>query len=296
MRGGLLILEVMKAEVIRRIKLEGVPSASGLARVPGGYLIGCDDSPWVFRIDGEGKVLEKKRIFEGEGPRIPKPIKPDIEALAALGEEDGILMLGSGSKIPERTGIVLLRPFGEPEYYAAEGFYRAVIEACGMAAEDLNIEGASCVGWELSLLNRGGNRLIRLNAGELLQHLRSGGPMPKLRVSQYVLPQNGAYQAGFSGAAAGPDGHMLFCASVEATANWIDDGEVLGSYVGLLDPDGGKENAQCVMVMENGVAFKGKIEAIEATGIKGEDWWEVLTVTDDDAGGSELVWVRMGRF
>lgn len=282
----------MKAEVTRQTRLEGIPSASALARVGNQLLIAGDDSPFLFQTDLQGKVLDRIRVFPGDEARIPKAEKPDIEAMALLGNEDGVLLFGSGSKLPKRGVIVHWPTAGKPKVYAAEAFYRHVMAACGIGEDDLNIEGAACHGWELFLLNRGGNQVIQLQATALLAHLMQGGALPALSVQAYELPRDTGHLAGFSGAAALDHGRLLFCASVEATANWIDDGEVLGSYVGLIDLDA-PDKLQIAPIMHDGKRFLGKVEAIELRRELPGGVLEAWAVTDDDAGGSDLLELKI---
>jgi hypothetical protein len=281
----------MKATILERKPLEGVPSASGLSATEGGFFVVGDDSPVLFRIDATGEVQERMQIFASEEERIPKAIKPDIESIARLGQDDGILLFGSGSKIPRRAGIVWIKPFEMAQHFDASAFYLRIIDACGITLDDLNIEGAACDGWTLHLLNRGGNHRISLQAGELIRFLQENGPVPNLQCQSYTLPAVEGHLAGFSGAAFhAPSGRLIFCASIEATDNWIDDGAVLGSYIGWLDLADASGQVRIAPVLEeNGDIYTGKIEAVELYLTLSTTRLELVAVTDDDKGGSEFL-------
>jgi hypothetical protein len=281
----------MKAQILQQRPLEGVPSASGLSKADGGFFVVGDDSPILFKIDMQGQVLERMQIFASEETRIPKAVKPDIESIAQLGQEDGILLFGSGSKIPRRAGIVWIKPFEMAQHFDASAFYLAIIDACGISIDALNIEGAACDGWNLHLLNRGGNQRISLQAGELIRFLLGEGPVPNLSCQAYQLPMQGGYAAGFSGAAFDShSGRLVFCASIEATENWIDDGQVLGSFVGWLDLADASGQVHIAPVLDaQGAPYLGKIEAVEVLYRHSPTHLELVAVTDDDKGGSEFL-------
>lgn len=281
----------MKAQILHQRTLEGLPSASGLSRAEGGLWVVGDDSPQLFKIDLMGEVLEKQQIFASEETRIPKAVKPDIESIAQLGQGDGILLFGSGSKIPRRAGIVWIKPFEMAQHFDASAFYLAIIDACGITIDALNIEGAACDGWTLHLLNRGGNQRISLQAGELVRFLQGNGPVPSLTCQAYQLPEAGGHFAGFSGGSFHQhSGRLVFCASIEATDNWIDDGEVLGSYVGWIDLTDASGKVHITPVLDTqGEVFMGKIEAIEVLHNISANILELAAVTDDDKGGSEFL-------
>jgi hypothetical protein len=281
----------MKAELIQIVTLEGIPSASALSKVGGLLWVAGDDSPFLFAINPKtGVQVKALRLFDGAGPRIPKAEKPDLECMALLGQEDGLLLFGSGSKVPQRSKVVYWPTSGVPQVIQAEGWYLELMKACGVGPEDFNLEGAACHGWELLLFNRGGNQVIRLHAQELLSHLLNRGSMPELQVFQVDLGQKSGFPIGFSGASHLDANRILFSASVEATDNWIDDGEVLGSFVGLLEWGGDAGfRVKMTPVTRGGEPYKGKIEAVELAEDLSEDRFLLWAVTDDDQGGSDLL-------
>ena len=281
----------MKAIILQQRSLEGVPSASGLSATDGGFFVVGDDSPLLFKVDAQGNVLERTQIFASEEERIPKAIKPDIESIARLGQDDGMLLFGSGSKIPRRAGIVWIKPFEMAQHFDASAFYLAIIDACGITLDDLNIEGAACDGWTLHLLNRGGNHRVSLQAGDLVRFLLGDGPVPSITCQAYTLPSVGGHPAGFSGAAFDSgSGRLIFCASIEATDNWIDDGQVLGSYVGWIDLADASGQVHITPVLDQaGATYLGKIEAVEVVQRISPTHLELVAVTDDDGGGSEFL-------
>ncbi|OGX81438.1 hypothetical protein BEN47_05680 [Hymenobacter lapidarius] len=66
------------------------------------------------------------------------------------------------------------------------------------------------------------------------------------------------------------------------------DGPVLGSFVGVLDL---KKNTGTFarLVWADGRAYHGKVEGLAVRRALAEGRWELLLVTDDDAGGSTAV-------
>jgi hypothetical protein len=98
------------------------------------------------------------------------------------------------------------------------------------------------------------------------------------------LPHINGRAAGFSGATFVQD-RLFVSASVEDTNDAVLDGAVLGSFVGVLD---GPQRAATFARLRwaDGRDYLGKVEGLAVRRTLGTGRWEVLLVTDDDAGGS----------
>lgn len=67
--------------------LEDVPSASGVVKYGDGFYAVGDDSPYLFQLDSEFKLISKRLIYSTEkleGITLPKFFKPDFEVLNCL--------------------------------------------------------------------------------------------------------------------------------------------------------------------------------------------------------------------
>ena len=286
----------MRAAVLSEINIPGLPSASGLEIVGRtAYVIG-DDSPYLYLLNaatlaptGRVQLLETS----GFGPaRLPKLEKPDLECLVALRWPDGrpgLLLLGSGS-LPNRARGWFVPTEGHqvPEAVDLTALYdtlRIQLPA-GVA---LNLEAAATTATELLLFQRTVGRadaalLFILPLAAVLGFLQGNAPVPAAHQLVFELPLIDGCPAGFSGATF-VDGCLFVSASVENTADAVLDGTVLGSFVGVLDvPAGTAEFAR--LAWADGRAYLGKVEGLAVRQHLAPGRFELVLVTDDDAGGS----------
>lgn len=289
----------MEMTVLSRHVLKGVPSASGIEVVDGAIYVIGDNSPWVYKLNKAYQIEEKRQIAPAdnlENGIIPKKVKPDFEAMSFFpkGKEKELLIFSSGSKSPEREFFVSVH-FGQAEAgaktYPITPFYEKLKAAAKLDAEELNIEGAVINGGELFLFNRGENVVMKYKINEFQAYIEGKQESPEPIVYSIKLPEVKGVKAGFSGATAIPgEDKILFTASVENTENWIDDGEILGSFVGLIDLKNLKDGLQpeCNRIMENGHPLNVKVESIAVYYLTVENSLRLVLVTDSDGGESEL--------
>jgi len=126
--------------------------------------------------------------------------------------------------------------------------------------------------------------LFTLPLAAVLGFLQGNAPVPAAHQLVFELPLIDGCPAGFSGATF-VDGCLFVSASVENTADAVLDGAVLGSFVGVLDvPAGTAEFAR--LAWADGRAYLGKVEGLAVRQHLAPGRFELLLVTDDDAGGS----------
>lgn len=288
----------IEVAVLSRQPMKGVPSASGLEILDNTLYVIGDNSPWLFKMSPSYKVEDRKPIAPFEGLQdgvIPKDRKQDFEAMACAENKDGreLLIFGSGSKSPERDRLVSVQlGKGEVTPYSLEQFYRKLKDSAQLGDEDLNIEGAVIKGDELFLFNRGENLILKYRLKALRAYLDGKQDSPEPEVYLINLPEINGIKAGFSGAAIIPGREeALFTASVENTADWISDGEVLGSFVGLISLEGLKPDLRpdCVRLMKDGKPLNVKVESLAVYYPTINDDLRIVLVTDSDGGASELL-------
>ncbi|MBC3538869.1 DUF6929 family protein [Rufibacter sediminis] len=296
------------AVITRKVVLDGIPSASGIERVGDFFYVIGDDSPYLFRLDSTFKVVQKVPLFT-PGPlaegRIPKPVKPDLEAitLVTLEGQPCLLIIGSGSTPARNTGYlvpVTRNGVGKPIMVPLQTLYsqlRADKNITGEAA--LNIEGLAADEEYLYLLQRfapgGQNVLITYTLSSITPFLLGRGAAPKPSgLQQWALPDLAKIKTGFSGMTSALGGQMLFTASAEETPNAVLDGEVYGSLVGLLQahphssPQPVTPEVVVPITQKDGSSYKSKIESICVLD-KHRHSLEAVAVADNDNGFSELV-------
>ncbi|GAB2695170.1 hypothetical protein GCM10011495_09150 [Hymenobacter frigidus] len=286
----------MMATIHSEIILPGLSSASGIEIIGDtAYVIG-DDSPYLYQLDATTLASTGRvPLFDATGfatGRIPKPEKPDLECLVALTWPDGrpgLLLLGSGSLPTRARGwFVPTESPQVPEAVDLTALYdalRAQLPSCVV----LNLEAAATTATELLLFQRTVGRadaalLFVLPLAAVLDFLQGNAPVPAAHQLVFELPLIDGCPAGFSGATF-VDNCLFVSASVENTADAVLDGEVLGSFVGVLDVPAGTANF-ARLAWADGRAYLGKVEGLAVRQHLAPGRFELVLVTDDDAGGS----------
>jgi hypothetical protein len=307
----------MKATIIKKAILENLPSASGMEVINGIIYIVGDNSPYLYKLDHDLKVLEKIELFKAElkDGVIPKPVKPDLESMAKLfiNNYPHILMMGSGSKSPYRDVAYLVKL---PTNYNRKHVITQINVADLynllrsndeiMNGGELNLEGATASKDNFILFNRSSsnskNVALYFNLEEFIEYLQGHTEMtPFPLIRDHDLPSINNVRAGFSGADVFDD-KIFFTLAVENTTNAIDDGEVFGSFVGWMPASkvdnmkGSVRNENSirstVQLMYDGKPYIGKVESI-AVYEKEAEKYIALAVTDSDGGDSEILMLEL---
>lgn len=274
-----------------------LPSASGIVHYNGFYYVVGDDTPFLFKLNQEFEVVEKYVIYLPvdtlKNGRIPKSVKPDFEGLEMISE--GIFMvIGSGSKSPQRDHLSIIdtnngfsvRP------YPLTGFYKAFQKMEIMKGSELNVEAIAYANDILFIFNRKKNVIFKMDYNALISYLSDAKPLPAIESVPYHLPQLNGIEAGFSGATFyEKENVMLVTASVENTDNAYDDGEVLGSFVGILSLTSSDYSIRWHTINSKGAALK--IESITVNRALENKALEVILVADNDDGKSTFLKGRL---
>ncbi|GAA4052938.1 hypothetical protein GCM10022409_44870 [Hymenobacter glaciei] len=288
----------MRATILSENQIPGLPSASGVEIIgPAAYVIG-DDSPVLYQLDAATLTLTRRiPLFDaGEtfaAGRLPKLDKPDLECMVALTWPDGrlgLLLLGSGSRPNRARAWFVPTETPTPEAVDLTALY-AQLAAQLPAGVVLNLEAAATTDTELLLFQRTVGRadaalLFVLPLAATLAFLTnptSANP-PAAHQLIFELPQINGCPAGFSGATFA-DGQLFVSASVEDTADAVLDGAVLGSFVGVVDV-AAQTATFAQLAWADGRAYFGKVEGLAVRQQLAPGQFELLLVTDDDAGGS----------
>lgn len=286
-------------------ELQGVASASGIEETAAGIYVIGDNTPYIFLLDDEFQIRERYLLFPNNNlpdSLYEKNVKPDLEALCKLDDAGEVNWLfGSGSGYPERDILVEFNTTRQTETieYSLVDFYAGLREAAGLSKNELNIEAAVVVENDLYLFNRGENMIFKLKVSQFKKFLKDQGTFPIPEISRYELPEIKGIKAGFSGATYFPDRKLfLITASVENTSNWINDGEVLGSFLGVLDLQdfSRKKESVWTLLTHKGQPLIKKVESITCVTTSAKDSVNLLMVTDSDGGISEIIKARLFNF
>lgn len=281
----------MQIELKSRNVLEGVHSASGIEIYKNKYLIIGDNSKWLYELNKNLKLKNQFGILntpDKTNDTIPKKMKPDFEASCIVGQH--LYIFGSGSLSPTRDTLVKteLENLNEFRTFSLTSFYSVLQKELNA---ELNIEAALYYKEQIILLNRANNAMIIIHLVDFENFILEKTDKIEMQIIPFDLPVYKNVPANFSGACLIPNTNkILFTASLEATENWIDDGDVLGSYVGVIEFDAKDVPVlKSVMpIIENNEYCKVKAESIVVSKIT-KSIIKAVLVTDSDGGNSELI-------
>ena len=284
----------MQINVLDIIKLEKVPSGSGIAKYGDTYYVIGDDSPFLFSLNKEFEIISKTRLLDSANfpdERIIKAEKPDFETLEMI-DENELVVFGSGSKSPQRDIFirVLFKDSVVIEKYDISEFYNNLRNLPILQDSELNIEATAYRDNQIFLFNRRKNLIIKFEYAGLLAYIRGEMAFPKPEIREYFLPTINGIESGFSGATAlKSEPKIIFTASVEDTDNAYDDGEILGSFIGMIDISNNSladtfEYCRIPNTEEN-----LKVESVTIDEEISSGKTKVVLITDDDKGNSIII-------
>lgn len=285
--------------VTRETILKNIPSASGIEFIDGSLYLSGDDSPTLFKLDPNTYSVQKTfAIHKDHGSKrnIEKPVKPDFEAMTSFiknGKEQ-IMILGSGGIEGYREELVLFDlQKTDTIKRSVQSFYKEIIKQKNIPRAALNIEAAMVHQEDLYLFNRGINFIIKTKLQDLIS--ASGSEKsPAFRIFDVNLPVHGKVRAGFSGACLINNEYFAFTATLEDTENFILDGTVMGSYIGLTRFEDLKNG---MTVSPKPLTVKGTtlLQKLESIALKKAEHssLELYAVSDNDNGSSGLFELRI---
>jgi hypothetical protein len=294
----------MIISIDKQLPLGDIPSASGIENDGKNLWIIGDNSPFIFQLNNEYHVQNKYTISKGFRTEpstsiVSKEEKKDFEAMTII-DWDGekcLFLFGSGTKKPQRNQGLLISLQGNiMETFDLSNLYRLIQDDAKLDEKDFNIEAATILEDKLYLFNRGKNKLISMKTNQFIDFITGKDESLKLKSNTIDLPSLNGVKAGFSGATSDLENkRILFSASVEKTSNWVDDGEVYGSYIGSISPDELQHHytPNCIL-LEKGKTLLIKVESLTVVH-SSKQKTKIVAVTDSDGGTSELLEITISN-
>lgn len=279
--------------------LDSIPSASGIAIENDTMWIVGDDATSVYRLNLTS--FEQQQIplkgFPSEQYRLPKPIKHDLECanLISYNNKQYLLAFGSGTLEPYRDSVLLMNinDTADQQFISVQPFYKELQRLTGTDSTQWNVEGSTLAGDSLIISNRGSNLLISFHADSLMHYLLFAGvPVPAIDFHKANLPQIEGKEARLSGLCTLDDTHLLFSASVEDTPDWVKDGPILGSFIGIYSLKEKKVVASHLLRDKQGAVAIEKLESIDIVSKQGGTI-TCIAVADNDNGTSKLFRIKL---
>ncbi len=289
------------SRIERIYELKEYSSGSGMAffnnRI---YLIG-DDMGYLLVTDTSFRVIDSIRLYPETG-RIPKDIKPDLEAASIIRMRKGpfLLLLGSGSVFPYRSnGWYLDIKTREKMLIDLDTFYRR-LRANGI--KEVNIEGLTSISGGMLLANRGNksnpkNYLIFTSSDFWKNQEATSIKVMKLGANTDTASFSGASGLDYSY----KSDRLFLTVSTENTYSSSADGTIGKSYLWIIDNLSSKRrltaiNPNRVIDLESlDERFKG--HKIESVCILSETRtaYRLAMVADDDKGTSVLFTIKLNK-
>ncbi len=291
-------IKITDVEVTHR---DDFSSASGITISNRTTCMVGDDIPWILFFDDNQTIFDTLSLTSADSlnnGRLPHYLKPDYEAME-ITEVSGhreIIVISSGSDKITRDTAIIVNP---DTRQIIKKNIRPLMEAVKIKAgfpegREINIEGIAVSDKNVYLLHRGnlsGNIIIEIPALSFIKYIKSNSKIPKFRTFSFNLPAHNNVVSGFSGATMLPDkSAILFTASMEDMADEKSDGDVLGSYVGII-PLSGLIKGECftTLLTDNGTTLPKKLEGIAVSKIMKNNKLKVITVCDNDNGTSDII-------
>lgn len=300
-----LAAQGLSLELSNKTTNNNLPSASGVVVSQEKIYAVGDDSPWLYQLSPEFTIVEKELIKDypvGDNGRILKKVKPDFEALdiISVSEKPSFVMLGSGSKLDVREWAFIISHDGELKIERSlKPLYKTLRQAAGYTADqEINVEGLATSKNSAFIINRGNggsNVIFELDLEDFQDYLAGESELIEdVKAYHVKLPIVQNFEAGLSGAAYWSEtDSLVLTASIEATGDAYNDGEILGSYVGLVALDDLSQNRtldltdNLVPLMEGNKRLITKIESVAFTS-QSQNKIEGLLASDNDDGTSEF--------
>lgn len=227
-----------------KILLPDYPSASGIDYLDHAVYIIGDDANHLLILDSSLQTKDSITLFHFNEKRIPKKLKPDLEAMTTL--DDGkILLTGSGSSFPTRSIAWLINPENKmKDSIRLDTFYQRITL---QGIQELNIEGVTAYPGGFILANRGSkgypkNHLI-FTRRNFWQRQTS------VEINSMLAGANtdSSQFSGISGIAyAAKQDALILTISTEDTRNNMDDGAIGTSYLWIIRNISSKKNWKAV--------------------------------------------------
>jgi hypothetical protein len=274
------------------VEFPSYPSASGIEyRDKKIYIIG-DDATHLLVLDSNMAYPDSIMLYPGNDKKIPKAVKPDLEA-AAFTNDDRLLLLGSGSASPQRNIGWLIDPNNKKADSIRLDTFYSRLQMNGI--KELNIEGATSIPGSLLLSARGSKGYRRNHL--IITEKNFWQNQSQATITTILAGSNtdSSVFNGISGLAyASKSDRLLLTVSTEDTQNSLDDGAIGKSYIWMIKNISSKKrwkaiNPDKIIDLESiDPRFKG--QKIESASVLKEtnNFLHLMLAADNDNGNSSL--------
>ncbi|HBI00212.1 hypothetical protein, partial [uncultured Flavobacterium sp.] len=189
-----------------------------------------DSSSFLYEYNMKTEKLDKIELFENSQESIAKKDKPDFESILKKG--DSIFVLGSGSTEKRMISASYHTKTKKSITKDLTYLFEKISQSSGVNKENLNIEGVANYKNKWLLFQRG-NGAASQNGVFILEESLTNPSL--IKYVPIILPEEKDVKATFTDAVLVKD-KIYFLASAEDSNSTYEDGVVLGSWIGELNP------------------------------------------------------------
>lgn len=206
--------------------IKGITAPSGLWYTQNVLFVISDSSHFLYQYDIAKKLLLKFPLVKEAKENIEKAEKPDLESITQYGNQ--LIMLASGST--EKRNSMFTLDLGSDALKSQDltALYQKLKDVGSFSDDQLNIEGAIYVNQTMLLFQRGNSKNSQNGIFIILNHQEDG-----IRFVPISLPTLDDVETTFTDAILVGD-TIYFLACAENTTSTYEDGEVLGTILGIM--------------------------------------------------------------
>ena len=206
--------------------IKGIAAPSGLLYTQNVLFVISDSSNFLYQYDIAKKLLLKFPLVKDAKENIEKVNKPDLESITQHGNQ--LIMLGSGSTKKRNSMFTLDLGSDALQSQDLSALYQKLKDVGSFSDDQLNIEGAIYAHQTMLLFQRGNSKNSQ-NGIFIIPNNQEDG----IRFVPISLPTLDDIETTFTDAILVND-KIYFLACAENTTSTYEDGEVLGTILGVM--------------------------------------------------------------
>ena len=293
--------KIQISKTLEDSQMKEILSASGIEMVNDKTYIVSDNQNVLFVKTNSGiKSIALRKTDHTNF--VAKTNKKDFESICHYQTESQnyLLIISSGSLLNTRDSIFIFDITKEQLAYVknVRELYNNVQKRMGLETGQLiNIEASTTTKNKILLFHRGNeskqNYMLSFDKKEFVNYLTSNTNTPDFLLTAINLPIKKELakivNPGVSGAYTINDNEIMITYSMERTNSNYNDGEILGSYLGVLN----LENNKVVSVPFNSKENKSELRKIKIEGVaihkQEKNTYQISVVSDNDNGVSDFI-------
>lgn len=206
--------------------IKGISAASGLLFAQNVLFVISDSSSFLYQYDIEKSLLLKFPLVKDAAENIPKQDKLDLESITQHGNQ--IIILGSGSTEKRSTMFTLDLSTDALQTQDLKPLYQKLKTVSELNDAQFNIEGAIYANETLVLFQRGNSEESQNGI-----FIVPNNQKDNISYIPITLPTLDGIETTFTDAILVND-KIYFLACAENTSSTYEDGEILGSILGIM--------------------------------------------------------------